>query len=224
MADREKFHGDEDWTWEADLDDTGDEGGFGNYEPQAGDVLLVCVEDLEMFKGPAGPYSATTLRIVAGPLNDESRNAGPFVSDNDDNFYSLRLWDNLSFSDKARFRLKPFLRAVGHSGPVRLKAAKMDDDPTPEMQFQQIVCDREAKVIIKVEEDNNGKPRMVVDEYLRLSASDWQFVEKAYSDFGPARGMMWMPADKRPPNVEPIQEWKGAPAAAPGNDMGNASF
>jgi len=215
---------DNDWTWEADLDDTDDEGGFGSYEPQKGDVLLLCVENLEMPEGPAGYYSKTTFRIIAGPLNDESRNAGPFISGKDDRLCSLRVWDNLSFSPKARYRLKPFLRAVGHSGPVSLKAPKEKGDLTQEQQFQDLVCDREVKVIIDVEEDNNGKPRMVVDEYLRLSASDWQFVEKAYSDFGPARGMLWMPADKRPEGVTPIQEWKGAPAAAPGNDMGNASF
>jgi len=224
MAEREKFYGDDDWTWETDLDDTSDEGGFGAYVPQEGDVLICCVEDLELFKGPAGPYSATVLRIVAGPLNDESRNAGPFISDKDNKLYSLRMWDNLSFSSKAAFRLKPFLRAVGHSGPVRLKAARPDhdEDPLPETQFQEIACDREIKVSIKLEEDNKGKDQMKPDEYSRLSASDWAIVEKTYGDFGPARGMRWN--DKRPDDVEPIVPWTGVPAAAPGNDMGNANF
>lgn len=199
---------------EMDLDDTSDEGGQ-SFDFQDGDEFIVVLEDADFRKGPNGVYAAHTSRIVAGPLNREG-NAGPRRSEEDGSILSYRLWDNLSFSPKARWKMKPFLRAIGHAGSIKIVSQEMDSTGRkPVEQWQDMTCDREMKVVIEMEEPKQregskkaAKARPKISGYEPLSQADWRVVARVYeSDVGPARGCAWSPDGA----VAPINKWDGIP-------------
>ena len=180
--------------------DAPDEGGFTPFEFQDGDEFVVLTENSRFKDGAASniPYANNELRIVAGPLNDEDRDGGPnFGKDN--KLFSKRLWMITSFSPKAAFMMKRYLRAIGHDGPLRLSG------DNPEGQWQDTVCDREFVVTVKMEE-YNGKMGAKVDEVRPIANHEWIAVSDQYEKFGPARGAAWSDDP-----LEPIREWAGPP-------------
>ncbi len=174
-----------------------DEG--GSFEWHSGDRFVVCVEESTIKRGAKGPYAAMVYRVVAGPMGDLQRDAGPGRK-NDGGVFSLRIWDNLSFSEAAGFRMRAFLRGIGRHEPLELRGLKAQE------QLQEQVVDRELAVSVILEE-YQGKPSPKVAEYHQLSAVEQKRLHAAYAEFGMARGYGWTDEQMEPfVPYEPPQE------------------
>lgn len=97
--------------------------------------------------GPAGPYWTWEFRVVEGP-------DGPLNG-------NRRLWDRISLSEKAAFRVKNFYEAVGFTF----------DSDTDEMMGEHV----KAYVVQEVIQSGTRAGQMGnnIDEYIELD-EDWE--------------------------------------------------
>ena len=167
--------------YKANLDDKSEDRQDQRYTCQKGDRLLVLVEDTDIKQSASGNwYGANTLRIIAGPLNRQGQDAGPWTVQNaetgDEQLFSLRLWDNLTFSDKrfCQAKLKGFLRSLGHKGEVVFPGATHEERVAA---WASAVLDKEFMVEVEPEE-YQGQMRPKVRACLEVPLAEWQHIRR----------------------------------------------
>lgn len=100
------------------------------------------VTDCEIRDGNEYPYLMVEQTIIEGDYVDR------------------KLWDNMSFSPKALWKLKGFYRAVGATDED-LTAQGFEVDP-------EALLGLTFMIQVAVKPDNNGEPRNVINRYAQL--------------------------------------------------------
>lgn len=184
-----------------DLDNQDDEA--QPFAWREGDVVLCCVEDTRIKKGPKGPYAFVQLVVIDGPLNRPEVDAGP--RGGGEHVFARRVKDNLSFSTNefARSRVKSFLRALGHAGQVNLGSGTNAAEA-----WAKLILDREVRVEVRLESVNDPitglakcdekgqvvmRPKVVA--YASMTEADGRAIGAVYDRVGSALDGRWMPKD-----------------------------
>ena len=100
------------------------------------------VTDAEIRDGDKYPYLMVEQTVIEGEYADR------------------KLWDNMSFSPKALWKLKGFYRALGATDE-ELSSAGFDVDPESLLGLTFMIQ-------VAVKNDNNGEPRNVINRYAQL--------------------------------------------------------
>ena len=170
------------------------------FEWRNGDEVICCTEMLECGTSSAGnPKADLTLRVVAGPIGDAKRNAGPFIGQ-DGTIHSKKLKEILTFTDAAMWKVGTALYACGHDGEVETPEP---NDLNFQADLEMLLLDREVRVRVKLD-PYQGRNIPKPDSMARPTPDDMRRVVDAYNTFGCARGMGWVEHEGQ---IDPIVPW-----------------